>query len=276
MRPTSLAPATPPRDDLAAWLTRTARDHALVDLELEAGDGEDARTIYAATWSPSRDPAATLAAELRAAASAHGELQAGPVVYMLRARIEGAESRTPLRVAGPHAGGPLATGAPADLVATAQRHAETAHALSMRTLAAASDAIRALAVEVRERAASDQDEIRYWRERSKALREEHDAVTRERTQVELESAIELERERRMSQIAERATALLGPAIAKRLAPAPAKDGATKQEAAPMSTVKRAWSQLSDDTIARIAADLPPDLAMEVVQALGSTQDPEGE
>lgn len=280
-RPSPLAPAPPVRDELAAWLTRVSRDLDVVALELIAGEGEDARTVYAATWPPARDPAATMAAELRGAASAHGELQAGPVVYQLRAGAVGADSlaMTPLRVAGPHAHAPLATGAPADLVATAQRHAETAHALSMRTLAAASDAIRALATEVRERAASDQDEIRYWRERSREIREAHAEVARVQASVELERDLELERERRLSSVTEQATKLLLPALARKLTPpAQAENGSTPNvprasaEPSALATVRAAWGHLSPETVDRIAAELPPDVAAQLVSALDTEGD----
>jgi hypothetical protein len=279
----NVSPLPPPRDDLAAWLTRAARDADVLGLELEAGDGDDVRAIYAASWAPARDPAATMAAELRAAASAHGELQAGPVVYRLRAGRAGhpLDQVTTVRVSGPHASGPLATGAPADLVATAQRHAETAHMLSMRTLAAASDAIRSLANEVRERAASDQEEIRYWRQRSRELRDAHDEATRVRAEVELGAATELERERRISRVLEQGAAVVLPALSRRLATpsgsglANGGNGQAPNQAAPeaaaLSTVRGAWAHLSPETIDKIAGDLPPEVALAVVAALSEPE-----
>jgi hypothetical protein len=146
----------------------------------------------------------------------------------------------------------------------------------MRTLSAASDAIRALAVEVRERAASDQEEIRYWRGRSREIREAHEEAIRVQAQVELERDTELEREGRMTRVTEQASAVLLPVLARKLAPpapaAPAAASADPAQADQLASVRAAWAHLSPETVDRIAADLPPDLALAVVAAMRGADD----
>jgi len=255
-------------DELAAWLARAARGRGRVDLELFAGD----RTVYVLRWSEEHDPAATVAGEIRAAASADGELQAAPVAYALTATDETGETiaTVPLRVSGPLAAGPLATGSGADLLSTAHRHLESQASLNLRLLTSASEAIRAMADQARMRAAEDQEELRWYRERARQIRDEREELTRETIARELASEVGAERERRTSALLEQAAAAVLPAVARRLSPAPAPAPATGRTAADdaLDRIRAAWAHLSPELCDRIADELPPEIALGLVGAIG--------
>lgn len=269
--PAPAAPASSAPDELAAWLARAARGRERIDLELAAGD----RTVYVLRWSPEHDPAATVAGEIRAAASADGELAAAPVAYSLAATGEDGEpiAQVPLRVSGPLAAGPLATGSGADLLATAHRHLESQAALNLRLLTSASDAIRAMAEQARVRAAEDAEELRWYRERAKQIREEREELTRESIARELAAEVGAERERRTSALLEQAAATVLPAVARRLAPAPAPSSSRSSADDALDRVRAAWAHLSPELVEKIADELPPDVAMGLVGAMGAAREP---